>query len=61
MENQRGWLIQDSGEGLITQDDIRSFKAELQERCILTEDGVDVLRWGYTQKATFSVKEVYDN
>ena len=43
-------MIQDRGDDQISEDELRSFKAELQERCILPKYGQDTLQWGYTQK-----------
>ena len=32
----------------------------LQERFVHIKEGSDILRWGYNQKGTFSIKEAYD-
>ena len=39
---------------------IRTFREELQERCVQIRNGDDKLRWGYSQKGMFSIKEAYN-
>ena len=43
LEDHISWMIQVRREGLITEDDIESLKAELQERCILPKAGLNIL------------------
>ena len=44
----------------ISAEDIRALENELQEHNILTKNGDDTLRWGYSQKENFSIKEAYN-
>ena len=53
-------MIPDRRDERISDEDLRAFKNELQERCILQKGMEETLRWGYTQKGSFSIKEAYN-
>ena len=53
-------MIQDRGDDRIVEDELHSFKVEVQERCILPKSRAYILRQRYTEKGSFSIKEAYD-
>ena len=48
------------GDERISKEDLHALKMELQECYIIHNDEEDILRWGYLQKGTFSIKEAYN-
>ena len=44
----------------IPEADIKALEEELNTCVIRVKEGVDRLRWGYSQKGMFSIKEAYD-
>ena len=42
-----------------SEEDWDAFQEELNKRFIKVQDGPDILRWGYSNKGSFSVKENY--
>ena len=44
----------------ISKADIKSLEEELNSRVIRVKEGVDRIRWGYSQKGMFSIKEAYN-
>ena len=37
-----------------------SFQEEIHQRFIRVREGPDILRWGYKEKGSFSIKEAYN-
>ena len=54
---QRQWDFQEKLE-LTSEEDWEAFQEELSKSFIKAQDGPDVLRWGYTTKGSFNIKEV---
>ena len=44
---------------LMSEDDWEAFQEELNKRFIKAQEGPDILRWGYSSKGSFSVKDAY--
>ena len=44
----------------ISEVNIKAIGEELQDRYVRIKDGADRLRWGYSQKGMFSIKETYN-
>ena len=44
---------------LMSEEDWDAFKEELNKFFIKAQEGPDILRWGYSSKGSFSVKEAY--
>ena len=40
--------------------DWEAFQEELSKRFIKAQDGLDVLRWGYTTRGSFNIREAYN-
>ena len=55
-EDKHRWMIPSNQDAKISAEYIRSLDNESQEHCILIKNGDDTLRWGYSQKGTFSIK-----
>ena len=45
---------------LTSEEDWRSFQEEIHERFIRVKEGLDILRWSYKEKGSFSIKEAYN-
>ena len=59
-DDQRQWVALVRRDADVLEEDIRAFVGVLQEHCILLKEGDDVLRWGYSQRGSFSIKESYN-
>ena len=46
--------------GRVGQEVLQAFTDTIKERVIRAPGGHDVLRWGYSQKGVFSIKEAYN-
>ena len=44
----------------IPEADIKALEEELNTRVIRVKEGVDRLKWGYSQKGMFNIKEAYN-
>ena len=55
---QRHWDFQEKPEP-ISEEDWEAFQEELNKRFIKVQEGPDVLRWGYTSRGAFNIKEAY--
>ena len=52
------WDFQEKTEQVSDQE-WEAFHEELNKRFIKVQEGPDILRWGYTTKGSFSIKEAY--
>ena len=43
----------------MSEEDWTAFLEEIRKRCLRSQEGPDILRWGYSPKGSFSVKEAY--
>ena len=41
-------------------EDWETFQEEMHRHCIRPTEGQDVLRWGYSNKGMFNIKEAYN-
>ena len=57
--DQHQWDFQEKTE-LTSEVDWEAFQKELSKRFIKAQDGLDVLRWGYTTIVSFNIKEAYN-
>ena len=44
---------------LMSEDDWEALEEELNKHFIKAQEGSDILRWGYSSKGSFSIKEAY--
>ena len=44
---------------LTSEEDCKAFQEELNKHFIKAQEGPDILRWGYSSKGSFSIKEAY--
>ena len=55
---QHEWEFQEKPEHS-SKEDWEAFQEELNKRFIKVQEGPDILRWGYSTRGSFSVKEAY--
>ena len=58
-EDQRQWDFQDKPE-LTSMDDWGDFQEEMIQHFVKVKKGPDILRWGYTNRGSVSIKEYYN-
>ena len=58
--DRRKWVLPIEPSKQISKADIKSLEEELNSRVIHVKEGVDRIRWGYSQKGMFSIKEAYN-
>ena len=59
LEYQSQWDFQETPE-LTSADDWGAFQEEMLKGFIKIKEGLDILRWGYTDRGSFSIKESYN-
>ena len=57
--DQRQWDFQEKLD-LTCVSDWEAFQEEMSKRFIKVQEGPDVLRWGYTNRGSFNIKESYN-
>ena len=58
-ENQRQWDFQEKPK-LTSMDDWGDFQEEMIQHFVKVKKGLDILRWGYTNQGSISIKESYN-
>ena len=59
LEGQRQWELT-TKPYLMSDKEWRAFQEELHHIFIRVKEGLDILRWGYKEEGSFSIKEAYN-